>query len=582
MTTKINAADAMIKVLEDWKIDHIFGLPGGSFDSTMNALFNRQNTMNYIQVRHEETGAIAASGEAKLTGKIGVTFGSAGPGAVHLLNGLYDAKHDHAPVLALVGQVGTDFMNTEYFQELNENPIFADVAVYNRTVMTADQLPAVVDQAISQAYEHSGVAVVTLPKDLGWAQIDDNYVSNAGNYAVTNSYQLPDQDAVKRAVDILANAKKPLIYFGLGAKMAAKELKQLSDQLKIPLMSSALAKGVIADSDPAYMGSAGRVATKPGVEAARSADAILFIGSNFPFAPYFFSADAKFIQVDVKPTNIGKRHHVDVGILADAKTTLAAMVAKTTAADKRPFYDAMLANKKNWIEWLAKFVDEDKQPLNVDSVFDQINRIASDDAIFALDVGNVTIDGVRLLRMKPTQKITTSGWYATMGYALPTAIGAQVSYPNRQVFSISGDGGYTMVMHDILTQVKYQQPIINVVLTNKSLGFIEAEQDDTQQPHSGVDLIDAQFGDAATALGAQGFEVRTLDELKHAFDEAKNATGPVVIDVKIANDRPLPVEQLVLEKDEQHSQADVDAFVKQYRADGLIPINQLLHQYNVE
>lgn len=582
MTTKINAADAMIKVLEDWQIDHIFGLPGGSFDSTMNALHNRQHTMKYIQVRQEETGALAASGEAKLTGKVGVTFGSAGPGAVHLLNGLYDAKHDHAPVLALVGQVGTDFMNTEYFQELNENPIFADVAVYNRTVMTAEQLPAVVDQAILQAYEHSGVAVVTIPKDLGWAQIEDDYVSKAGNYVVTNNYQLPDQDAVQQAVDILANAKKPLIYFGLGAKTAAKELKQLSDQLKIPLMSSALAKGVIADSDPAYMGSAGRVATKPGVEAARAADAILFIGSNFPFASYFFSPAAKFIQVDIKPTNIGKRHHVDVGILADAKTTLKAMASQTTTVAQRPFYDAMLANKKNWNEWLTKFVAEDKQPLNVDSVFDQINRIATDDAIFAVDVGNVTIDGVRLLQMKPTQKITTSGWYATMGYALPTAIGAQVSYPNRQVFSISGDGGYTMVMHDILTQVKYQQPIINVVLTNKSLGFIEAEQDDTQQPHSGVDLIDAEFGDAATALGAKGYEVRTLAELKRAFDEAKDATGPVVIDVKIANERPLPVEQLVLEPDEQHSQADVDAFVKQYHADGLIPVSQLLQQYNVE
>ncbi|BAP84598.1 pyruvate oxidase [Paucilactobacillus hokkaidonensis JCM 18461] len=581
MTTKINASDAMIKVLEDWQVDHIFGLPGGSFDSTMDALYNRQNTMKYIQVRQEETGALAASGEAKLTGKIGVTFGSAGPGAVHLLNGLYDAKHDHAPVLALVGQVGTDFMNTEYFQELNENPIFADVAVYNRTVMTAEQLPAVVDQAILQAYEHSGVAVVTIPKDLGWAKIDDNYISKAGNYVATNNYQLPDQSAVQQAVNILKDAKKPLIYFGLGAKDANPELKRLSDQLKIPLMSSALAKGVIADSDPAYMSSAGRVASKPGVEAARAADAILFIGSNFPFAPYFFSPDAKFIQVDVKPTNIGKRHHVDVGILADAKTILKAMVDQAPTVTQRPFYDAMLANKENWLKWLTKFVDEDKQPLNVDSVFAQINKIATDDAIFALDVGNVTIDGVRLLQMKPTQKITTSGWYATMGYALPTAIGAQASYPDRQVFSISGDGGYTMVMHDILTQVKYQQPIINVVLTNQSLGFIEAEQDDTQQPHSGVDLIDANFGDAATALGAKGYEVHTLDELKQAFTEAKDTKGPVVIDVKIANDRPLPVEQLVLEADEQHSQADVDAFVKQYRADGLIPVSQLLQKYNV-
>ncbi len=578
--SKINAADAMIKVLEDWHVDHLFGLPGGSFDSTMNALHNRKSTMKYIQVRHEETGAIAAAGEAKLTGKIGVTFGSAGPGAVHLLNGLYDAKHDHAPVLALVAQVPTSAMNTDFFQELNENPIFADVSVYNRTVMTAEQLPAVVDQAIRQAYEHSGVAVVTIPKDLGWAEIEDNYVSTADNYVVTDNYPLPDQTTVDKAVEILTNAKRPLIYFGLGAKKAAKELKQLSDQLKIPLMSSALAKGVITDADEAYMGSAGRVATKPGVDAASNADAILFVGSNFPFASFFFNPAAKFIQVDVKPTNIGKRHHVDVGLLADAKTALQAFIDRSSAVESRAYYDALVADKRNWLEWLKKFVNEDQTPLRVDTVFEQINQIAKDDAVFALDVGNVTIDGVRLLKMKPTQKITTSGWYATMGYALPTAIAAQASYPDRQVFSISGDGGFTMVMHDILTQVKYRQPIINVVLTNESLGFIEAEQDDTGQPHSGVDLIDANFGDAATALGAKGYEVKTLAELKAAFKDAQTVNGPTVIDVKISDDRPLPVEQLVLEADGNHTQADVDAFVKQYHADGLIPFSQLLNQFN--
>ncbi|WP_461240093.1 pyruvate oxidase [Paucilactobacillus sp. N302-9] len=578
----INAADAMIKVLEDWGVDHIFGLPGGSFDSTMNALHDRQSTMKYIQVRHEETGAIAASGEAKLTGKIAVTFGSAGPGAAHLLNGLYDAKHDHAPVLALVGQVPTSAMNTDFFQELNENPMFEDVSVYNRTVMTAEQLPLVVDQAIRQAYEHSGVAVVTIPKDLGWAEIEDNYVSDANNFVTTNNYQLPDSDAVKKAVEILTNAKKPLIYFGLGAKNAAKELKQLSDQLKIPMMSSALAKGVIGDDDEAYMVSAGRVATKPGVDAASNADAVLFIGTNMPFAPFFISPNAKFIQVDVKPTNMGKRHKVDVGILADAKTTLQAMIDASQPVASRPFYDALVADKKNWNEWLTKFVDEDKTPLNVDSVIDQINRIAKDDAIFSVDVGNVTIDAVRLLKMKPSQKFTTSGWYATMGYGLPTAIGAKAAYPDRQVFSISGDGGYAMNMQDILTQVKYHQPIINVVLTNESLGFIEAEQDDTGQAHSGIDLIDANFGDASTALGAKGYEVHTLAELKQAFDEAQHADGPVVIDVKIANDRPLPVEQLVLETDANHTQADVDQFTKTYRTEGLSPISHFLKEFNVE
>ncbi|HAY52616.1 MAG TPA: pyruvate oxidase, partial [Lactobacillus sp.] len=182
MADKINASDAMIKVLLDWGIDTIYGLPGGSFDSTMNALYNLKDRMHYIQVRHEEVGALAAAGQAKITGKIAATFGSAGPGAVHLLNGLYDAQYDHVPVLALVGQVPTSTMNTSYFQEMNENPMFADVSVYNRTAMTAQQLPAVVDEAIRQAIRHNGVAVVTIPKDLGWTPIEDNYVSSAFTY----------------------------------------------------------------------------------------------------------------------------------------------------------------------------------------------------------------------------------------------------------------------------------------------------------------------------------------------------------------------------------------------------------------
>lgn len=582
MVDKINASDAMIKVLEDWGVTHIFGLPGGSFDSTMNALHNRRGTMKYIQVRQEETGALAAAGEAKLTGKIGVCFGSAGPGAVHLLNGLYDAKHDHAPVLALVAQVPTMMMNTDYFQEIPEEPIFADVAVYNRTVMTARQLPAVVDQAIRQAYEHSGVAVVTIPKDLGWTPIDDDFHATAHDFTITRNRQEPGIDEVVKAVDILANAERPLIYFGAGARDAANELKELSDTLKIPMMSSVLGVGVLPEDDEAYMLSAGRVASKPGVDAASSADAVLFIGTNMPFASFFLRPDAKFIQVNIRETDIAKRHPVDLGIIADAKATLQAMLKVAKPLASRPFYDAMVEDKRNWREWLSGREDLDHTPLDVDTVFAQINRIAKDDAVFSVDVGNVTIDSYRLLKMKPTQKIVTSAWYATMGAALPTAIGAQETWPGRQVFSISGDGGFTMVMHDILTQVKYHEPVINVVLTNESLGFIEAEQDDNRQPHSGVDLLDADFGDAVEALGAKGYEVRTLDELKRAFDDAAQPhDGPMVIDVKIANDRPLPVEQLVLEPDARHTQADVDTFAETYHTEGLMPISKILKQHGL-
>jgi len=578
LVEKINASDAMLKVMEAWGIDHIFGLPGGSFDSTMNALHNRQKTMRYIQVRHEEVGTLAAAGEAKVTGKIAAAFGSAGPGAVHLLNGLYDAKYDNVPMLALVGQVATNMMNTDYFQEMNENPMFADVAVYNRTVMTAAQMPAVVDQAIQQAYKHNGVAVVTIPTDLGWQAIDDNFEPTA-NLFQQGHYPLPRTTDITDALKLIKAAKHPIIYFGQGAKAAGQQIGALSEKLKMPMMSSALAKGIIADQNPAYMVSAGRVATKPGVDLAKAADLILFVGSNYEFGAYFFKPDAKFIQIDIDATKIGHRHHVDVGILADAKTALQALLDASQAVETpTDFYQAAMANKANWEDWKAGFTESDQVPMRVEPVFKAINEMANDDAIFNLDVGNVSIDGVRFLDMHPGQKMTLSAWYATMGCAVPAAIGTQTAFPDRQVWSISGDGGFTMVMQDIITQAKYQMPIINVVLSNDSFGFIEAEQDDKGQPHSGVAIQGADYGAVATALGAQGFTVHNLTELKTAFAAAKIAKGPVVIDVKIANERPLPVEQLVIDPETQDPQA-VEAFIKKYHAQGLIPFRAILEQY---
>ncbi len=294
-----------------------------------------------------------------------------------------------------------------------------------------------------------------------------------------------------------------------------------------------------------------------------------------PFQSFFIGPQAKYIQVDIDSAKFGRRHHVDVPILADAKKTI---IALTDAIDQQPetgWYQAALKDKQNWADWMKSFEDDDETPLRVEPVFKQINDMATDDAIFQVDVGNVTINGMRYLNTDKHQRFTTSGWYATMGYALPAAIGAQAEYPDRQVWSISGDGGFAMVMQDILTQVKYHMPIINVVLTNESLGFIEAEQDDTKQPHSGVDLIDADYGAAAAALGATGFEVHTLAELKEAFAKAKAADGPVVIDVKISDLRPIPVEQLVLDKKTQDPAA-VDAFVKKYHAESLIPFRQIL------
>lgn len=560
----IKSGSAMIKVLESWDVDHVYGIPGGSFNSIMDAL-SEQNSVKYIQVRHEETGALAAAAEAKLSGKIGVCFGTAGPGATHLFNGLYDAMMDHAPVLALIGQVASTGMNYDSFQELNENPMFVDVSVYNRTVMTPESLPYVVDEAIRQAYKHKGVAVVTIPVDYGWKDIPDTYVPSGKNYRKGVIMPTSEED-IKAAVKLIGEAKQPVLYVGQGVRGAMKEVLDLSKHYSLPIVSSVLAKGIIPEKEPSYMGTAGRVATKPSNEALLSSDLILFIGSDFPFARNFFPPEAKFIQVDIDSAKLGKRHKADVAILGDAKEAMKQMVnfGKNIAPTK--WLKANQENRKIWLEYLKSFENRKDVPMRVEPVFKEIRRISEDDAIYIADVGNSTIHAARLIDFNGDgHQFTTSGWFATMGYGVPGGIGAKLTYPNRQVFTLNGDGAFAMVMQDIITQVKYKLPIINIVFSNDSLGFIDAEQEETNKMKFGVDLMGANYAKAGEAMGAKGFLVTSYDQLEEVFNEARKSTIPVVIDVKIENKRPYPAEALVLDP-AKYPQDKIDAFNKRYES----------------
>lgn len=573
---KISGSDAVLKVIQKWGVKHIYGLPGGSFDSTMNAIYNQRETLKYIQVRHEEAGAIAASADYKLTGKIGVCFGSAGPGAVHLLNGLYDAKEDGIPMLAIVAQVPTKRMNMDFFQAMNEEPIFDDVAVWNRTAMTAESLPMMTDEAIRQAYAHNGVAVLTIPKDFGWAEIEDNFETNASVHTV--NYPAPTAESVADAVKLIKAAKSPMIYFGVGAKDAAEELKAASEKFKMPLVSSVLAKGIIEDDYPAYLGSTGRVAPKPGAEIGFSTDLILWVGNNVPFSIFLFNKKAKVIQIDIDSEKFGKRHHTNVAIQADAKKALAAINAAGEARDDSAFYDAAVADKKNWDKWQASFNDSTESPVRPEPIFDVLNQEASDKAVWAIDVGNVNINFERLIRMHDDQKWATSGIYATMGFGVPAALAAKVNYPDRDVYSLSGDGAFAMLSEEILAQVKYNLHIINIVFSNETLGFIEAEQtDDSHQPLSGVDLPDTDWAKVGEGYGAVGHTVRTKAEFKQALEDAKKTDKPVVIDVKLTHAMPFTTEHMYLD-DAWQDKDKIAEFVKKYDAQALKPFSYFLKQ----
>lgn len=568
----INAGVAMVKVLESWGVDHIYGIPGGSFNSIMDALYHEKEKIKYIQVRHEEVGALAAAADAKLTGKVGAVFGSAGPGATHLINGLYDSQMDHVPLVALLGQVASAAMNYNSFQELNENPIFADVSVYNRTVMTPQSLPHVVDEAIKAAYEHKGVAIVTIPVDLGFAEIEEQDFTTAATHKT--GYILPDEKDLLAALPYIEKAKKPVLYVGQGTRNGFEQIKHFSEHFSVPVVASVLAKGIVPDSYKNFLGFAGRVATKPANEALAEADLILFVGSDFPFGRAFFNPDAAFIQVDIDASKFGRRHAVSLSILGDANTTLERLAELGQPRPEDRWYLANQKNKANWGNWLKSFEDREEQPIRPEAVYKEINRIAKDDAIFVTDVGNTTIHSIRLLDMNGNQKHTTSGWFATMGNGVPGGIAAQLSFPEKQVFTLSGDGGFAMVMQDIITQVKYQLPIINVVFSNDSFGFIEAEQEDTEQKKFGVFLEDADFGKASEALGADSFTITDYHQLRPAFDAAQKSTRPVVIDVKIENKRPLPVEDLHLDP-RKYSTDEINAFKEKYEVHDMPVLNDL-------
>lgn len=578
MSEKINAGDAALKVIEDWGVKRIYGLPGGSFDSMMNALYNERGNVQFVQVRHEEAGALAASAEAKLTGRIGVCFGSAGPGAVHLLNGLYDAREDHAPVLALVGQVPQAFMNIDFFQAMDEEPIFADVAVFNRTATNAEGLPALIDESIREAYAHHGVAVVTIPKDLAWAPIEPKAVASAKNFRPAPPIA-PPEDLISEAAELVKNAHAPLLYFGMGAKHAHDELVEISQKFKLPIVSTHPAKGVIDDEFPAYLGSAGRVATKSANEAVENSDVILWVGNDCPFATKIVKPGPKIIQIDNDPAKLGKRLQPQMGLamLADAKSALRALIDRGEPLAETNFYRACLANKRNWEDWIASFREDDRAPLRPEPIFDILNRALEPQDLLAIDVGNVNINFARLTHLKPTNRWSTSGKHGTMGYAVPASLAMKLARPDATVYSLSGDGGFAMLSEEILAQLKYHAPVVNVVFSNQTLGFIEAEQrDDSHQPLSGVDLPDTDWAKVAEGYGARGFTVRTLDDARKAFAEAKTLDRSSVIDVKLTGAMPLTT--LYMHLSEGDDPAKVREYADKYEAHALKAFDFWLRQ----
>ena len=582
---KITASAAMLNVLKTWGVDTIYGIPSGTLSSLMDALAEDKD-IRFLQVRHEETGALAAVMQAKFGGSIGVAVGSGGPGATHLINGVYDAAMDNTPFLAILGSRPVNELNMDAFQELNQNPMYHGVAVYNKRVAYAEQLPKVIDEACRAAVSKKGPAVVEIPVNFGFQEIDENSYYGSGSYERSFIAPALNEVEIDKAVEILNKAERPVIYAGFGGVKAGEVITELSRKIKAPIITTGKNFEAFEWNYEGLTGSAYRVGWKPANEVVFEADTVLFLGSNFPFAEVYeaFKNTEKFIQVDIDPYKLGKRHALDASILGDAGQAAQAILDKVDAVGSTPWWRANVKNNQNWRDYMNKLEGKTEGELQLYQVYNAINKHADQDAIYSIDVGNTTQTSTRHLHMTPKNMWRTSPLFATMGIALPGGIAAKKDNPDRQVWNIMGDGAFNMCYPDVITNVQYNLPVINLVFSNAEYGFIKNKYEDTNKYLFGVDFTNADYAKIAEAQGAVGFTVDRIEDIDAVVAEAVklNKEGKtVVIDARITQDRPLPVEVLELDP-KQHSEEAIEAFKEKYEAEELVPFRLFLEEEGLQ
>jgi pyruvate oxidase len=531
------AGDAMMDMLIEWGVDHIYGMPGDSINSLIESIRKRKEQLDFVQVRHEEAGALAAASYAKLTGKLGVCMGIAGPGAIHLLNGLYDAKLDKVPVLAIAGQVETDLMGSDFFQEVDLANLFKDVAVYSQTVMSAEQLPTVVNQAVRAAYDKKGVSVLIIPDDIPKMEIERG--ARVTSTTLVQSDQIPQQQDIQQAEKLLNKAEKPIILAGKGARGARDSLIRFAEKLNAPIVLTLPGKGIVPDDHPLCLGGLGLLGTKPATLAMEEADTLIMVGTSFPFTG-FLPENAKTIHIDKDPSQIGKRYPVDVGLAGDSELTLSKLTGLIQTPNDGAFLQKYQSQMNDWWTRLEEQEADNSVPIKPQRVVGALQQVAADDAILSVDVGNVTVWMARHFKMK-NQKFITSGWLATLGCGLPGAIAGRIAYPHKQVFAVCGDGGFQMMMNDFVTAVKYDLPLVCIVFNNHKIAMIKFEQEVMGNAEFGTNLQNPDFARYADICGGIGYRVEHPDDILPALEKAVSQRKPCIIDVVVdANEAPLP------------------------------------------
>jgi pyruvate dehydrogenase (quinone) len=528
-------ADILVDTLEKIGVRHVFGLIGDSLNPFADAV--RRSRIEWVGVRHEEGAALAAAGQAKLTGRLGVCAGTTGPGSNHLVAGLYEASREHAPVLALSGDMPRKLHGTDYFQTSEPDLLFRDVSLYTETISSPAQAPAVFHQAIAAAYAGRGVAHLTLPQDVIGAKADGQVTS------VATLRPAPELAADKDEIDEIARridaAGKVVIMCGAGCHGAAAELRALSDRLKAPLIHSVKGKDIMPYDDPHWMGGIGMIGTKPVYNAVMNCDLLLMVGTDYPFSE-FLPKHGAVVQLDTRPQVLGRRTPTALGVVGAARASLRLLLDRVAAKSDGAFWDHVTEERQRWDEKLDKQADlaRSGDRIHPQAVARTVGELARRDAIFVFDTGLNTLWSANWIRQSGSQRILGSFNNAAVGTALGQANGVQALDRSQQVIALTGDGGFNMLMGEFLTAVHHKLPVKVVIYDNSALGLItlEAEQVGLPAFREAIEFPNPDYVAFARACGAQGFKASKPGELRAAISDALAVDGPAIVDAVVSAD----------------------------------------------
>jgi pyruvate dehydrogenase (quinone) len=525
-------ADVLVDVLAEAGVRRVYGVSGDSLNGVSDAIRKRKD-IQWVHVRHEETAAFAAGAEAHLTGTLAVCAGSAGPGNLHLINGLYDCHRSRVPVLAIAAHIPSAELGSGYFQETHPEHLFAQCSHYCELISQPEQMPRVLEIAMQSAVSRRGVAVVALPGDI--ALRDAVEQTPRLRFSEPKPIVCPPDEEIAILADLLNRSRRITILGGAGCAGAHDELIELAGKLQAPIVHAIRGKEFIEYDNPFDVGMTGLLGFSSGYHAMMNCDVLLMIGTDFPYRQ-FFPEKATVVQIDLRGEQIGRRSKVDFGFVGDTKNTLRALLPKLEQnQDKRHLKESLEHYQKarKGLDDLAT-ADSNKKPIHPQYVARVLDRLAADDAVFTCDVGTPTIWAARYLTMNGKRRILGSFTHGSMANALPQAIGAQVSYPGRQVISMSGDGGFAMLMGDILTLRQHELPIKIVVFRNNSLAFVELEMKAAGILDFGTNLYNPDFTKIAEGAGLVAFKAETPDEVEPAIEKALKFDGPAFVEVLVS------------------------------------------------